>query len=228
MFSHSAIWVHPWLYRERECNLALSQRTYTSLQKNRAVMEIIVLGFSKASVCMKNAWGFHREALGWTRSCCFLLLHLELLKWNSVAHSCPVLRDGGICQTMLLRAGLKMVSVQLCSCNAETHLSSSCILEGSIRISECSSIDLNLSEKYVAIYCLCRAFRIEVCLLSYISREMFNRSLSTYRGRLCFRIKRPSRNKAPVHFAIHLIPRLVRNWTHFTLRLHNTSLMSTG
>lgn len=48
--------------------------------------------------------------------------------------SCPVLRDGGICQTMLLRSGLKMVSVQLCSCNAETHLSSSCILEGSIRI----------------------------------------------------------------------------------------------
>lgn len=134
MFSHSAIWVHPWLYRERECNLALSQRTYTSLQKNRAVMEIIVLGFSKACVCMKNAWGFHREALGWTRSCCFLLLHLELLKWNSVAHSCPVLRDWGICQTMLLRSGLKMVSVQLCSCNAETHLSSSCILEGSIRI----------------------------------------------------------------------------------------------
>lgn len=156
--SYSAIWVHPWLYGERECNLTLSQRTYTSLQKNRAVMEIIVLGFSKACVCMKNAWGFHREALGWTRSCCFL--HLELLKWNSVAHSCPVLRDGGICQTMLLRAGLKMVSVQLSSCNAETHLSSSCILEGSIRISECSWIDLNLLENCVAIYYQCTPYAV--------------------------------------------------------------------
>ncbi len=75
------------------------------------------VGFSKACVYMKNAWAFHREALGWTRSWCFL--HLELLKWNSVAHSCPVLRDEGICQTMLLRARLTMVSVQLCSCNAE-------------------------------------------------------------------------------------------------------------
>lgn len=80
----------------------------------------------------------------------------------------------------------------------------------------------------LSIHTLRRAIGIEVCLLSYISREMFNRSISTYRGRLCFRIKRPSPNKAPLHFAIHLIPRLGRNWTPFTLRLHNTSLMSTG
>lgn len=166
MFFHSAIWVHPWPYRGRECNLALSQRTYTSLQKNRVVMEIIVLGFSKACIYMKNAWAFHREALGWTRLWCFL--HLELLKWNSVAHSCPVLRDEGICQTMLLRARLTMVSVQLCSRNAETLLSSFCVLEGSVRISESSWMDLNLSEKHVAsMHTLCCAIGEKVCLRSY-------------------------------------------------------------
>ncbi len=166
MFFHSAIWVHPWLYRERECNLALSQRTYTSLQKNRGVMEIIVLGFSKACVYMKNAWAFHREALGWTRLWCFL--HLERLKWNSVAHSCPVLRDEGICQTMLLRDRLTMVTLQLCSRNTEMLLSSFCIREGSVRISESSWMDSNLSEKHVAsMHTLCCAIGVKVCLLSY-------------------------------------------------------------
>lgn len=61
-----------------------------------------------------------------------------------------------------------------------------------------------------------------------ISREMFHRSFSTYQGRLCFRIKRPSPNKAPLRITIHLILRLEWNWTRFILRLHNTSLMSTA